>query len=150
MSCKCRFIQGDVSGSYKIKNWHIEYLYQNWWLSMYFLFYIFKKLLTGIGFYHYYGHMMTVMIIWVIVLVAVLIVVFVVVLVMLIAVLVELVVLVVLVVMSGEDARPHSPCRDLALSQPVSVVECDTLTINLNWTQLLPYLQYISHQHCQL
>ena len=48
---------------------------------------------------------------------------------------VVLVVLVVLVVMSGEDARPHSPCRDLALSQPVSAVECDTsppLTINLN------------------
>ena len=49
------------------------------------------------------------------------------------SVMVGLVVLVVSV--SGEDARPHSPCRDLALSQPVSAVECDTsppLTINLN------------------
>ena len=36
---------------------------------------------------------------------------------------VVLVVLVVLVVMSGEDARPHSPCRDLALSQLVSAVD---------------------------
>ena len=25
MSCKCSVIQGDVSGSYKIKNWYIEY-----------------------------------------------------------------------------------------------------------------------------
>ena len=51
---------------------------------------------------------------------------------------VAMVVLVVLV--SGEDARPHSPSPDLALSQLVSAVECDTstnltsphLTIDLN------------------
>ena len=34
----------------------------------------------------------------------------------------------VVVSVSGEDARPHSPSPDLALSQLVSAVECDSLT----------------------
>ena len=78
--------------------------------------YLFKQLLlTGIE--HYLVPRMTVRSGSVVVMLVVTLVVLVVI------VLVKVVVLVVLVVMSGEDARPHSPCRDLALSQLVSAVD---------------------------
>ena len=69
-----------------------------------------------------------VLVVWVVLVVIVLVkvevlVVLVVLVVIVLVKVVVLVVLVVLVVMSGEDARPHSPCRDLALSQLVSAVD---------------------------
>ena len=94
--------------------------------------YLFKQLLTGIE--HYLVPRMTVrsgsvvvmLVVTLVVLVVIVLVKVVVLVVLVVIVLVKvvvLVVLVVLVVMSGEDARPHSPCRDLALSQLVSAVD---------------------------
>ena len=80
--------------------------------------YLFKQLLTGIE--HYLVPRMTVRSGSVVVMLVVTLVVLVVIVLVKVVV---LVVLVVLVVMSGEDARPHSPCRDLALSQLVSAVD---------------------------